>query len=140
MASLSIARACVGPLLLAGGPAFIWVRQTLKSLHTRRQRERMAGERCVKTCCQSSGGNPTVGGRPGLLSALGSDSLTFLVEAVESWAAVAALVPFSISASLSFRFAPACAGPGTSISEEAAELEESDISMSMSSEASPASS
>jgi hypothetical protein len=105
--------------------AFSCVRQYLKLLHTRRQRESIAGDKYVKTCCQSSGGQPAVMRRLGPGFAMGNDILGFLTI---SWARLAALAPLR-SVSLSLRLAPACAGAGSGCAE-AIELEESETSIS----------
>jgi hypothetical protein len=124
-ASLSNTRA-IGVFFLRGiFVAFNFVRQKLKLLQTRRQRESMAGDKCIKTCCQSSGGHPAAISRLGLGLASGTDTLGFLATSC----AVALTHASSRSVSLSLRFAPARVGH-VFRSAEPIELEESETSIS----------
>ena len=123
--SLSRTRASGSFLLRGTVGAFSCVRQNLKLLHTRRQRESIAGDKCVKTCCQISGGQPAAMRRLGPGFAMGKDILGFLTISC----AVLAGLASTRSTSLSLRFAPACAGPECRCAG-ATELEASDTSIS----------
>jgi hypothetical protein len=124
-ASLSRTRASGAFLLRGTVGAFNCVRQNLKLLQTRRQRESIAGDKCVKTCCQISGGQPAVMRRLGPGFAMGKDILGFLAISCATLAGRTS----TRSASLSLRFAPACAGP-VSRCAGATELEASETSIS----------